>query len=130
MIGAGDPTMYAYDFRHDLNLLDISWTGLFTPEIATRYARELVDAFRRSGFRPGYRLRIDMSDIAVQPREAIMTVHECLRDFPRASRIAMINRSAIGRQQIRRLMTQPYLRVFDCAEDSLGWLTAPEEVAA
>lgn len=122
--------MYAYEFRHDLNLLDIRWTGLFTPEIATRYARELVDAFRRSGFRPGYRLRIDMSEITVQPREAIMTVHEALRDFPRASRIAMINNSAIGRQQIRRLMTQPYLRVFDCAEDSVAWLTEQEEPVA
>lgn len=118
--------MYAFQFRHDINLLDIQWTGHFTPEVANRYARELVEAFRRSGFRPGYRLRIDISAISVQPKEAIMTVHEALRDFPRASRIAMINGSAIGRQQIRRLMTQPYLRVFDPAEDSLAWLTAPE----
>jgi len=122
--------MYAIAFRHDLNLLDIKWTGHFTPEIATRYAHELVEAFRRSGFRPGYRLRIDMAAINVQPKDAIMTVHEALRDFPRASRIAMVNGSAIGRQQIRRLMTQPYLRVFDPAEDSLAWLTAPEELAA
>ncbi|MEG3091122.1 STAS/SEC14 domain-containing protein [Sphingomonas sp. PB1R3] len=122
--------MYAFEFRHDINLLDIQWTGLFTPEIATRYARELIDAFRRSGFRPGYRLRIDMNATTVQPKDAIMTVHQALQGFPRASRIAMVNRSAIGRQQIRRLMTQPYLRVFDNAEDSLAWLTAPEEMAA
>lgn len=118
--------MYAFQFRRDINLLDIQWTGHFTTEVANRYAQELVEAFRRSGFRPGYRLRIDMSTINVQPKDAIMTVHEALRDFPRASRIAMINGSAIGRQQIRRLMTQPYLRVFDPAEDSLAWLTAPE----
>ncbi|WP_230481285.1 STAS/SEC14 domain-containing protein [Sphingomonas sp. Leaf21] len=122
--------MYAFEFRDDLNLLDIRWTGLFTPDVARRYARELVDAFRRSGFRPGYRLRIDMSAIGVQPKDAIMTVHEALNGFPRASRIAMINGSAVGRQQIRRLMTQPYLRVFDPAEDSLAWLTAPEEAFA
>jgi len=122
--------LYAFEFRHDINLLDIQWTGLFTPEIATRYARELIDAFRRSGFRPGYRLRIDMNATTVQPKDAIMTVHQALQGFPRASRIAMVNRSAIGRQQIRRLMTQPYLRVFDNAEDSLAWLTAPEEMAA
>lgn len=122
--------MYAFTFRHDINLLDISWNGLFTPEIARRYAHELLNAFRHSGFRPGYRLRIDMSAITVQPKDAIMTVHEALRDFPRASRIAMVNGSAVGRQQIRRLMTQPYLRVFDNAADSLAWLTAPEELAA
>ncbi|WP_433911216.1 STAS/SEC14 domain-containing protein [Sphingomonas yabuuchiae] len=112
-----------------MNLLDIQWTGHFTPEVATRYARELVDAFRRSGFRPGYRLRIDMSAIQVQPKDAVMTIHEALGDFPRASRIAMVNGSAVGRQQIRRLMTQPYLQVFDPAEDSLAWLTAPDDAA-
>jgi hypothetical protein len=122
--------MYAFDFHHDINLLDIRWTGHFTPEIEKRYARELLDAFRRSGFRPGYRLRIDMSAINVQPKDAIMTVHEALHGFPRASRIAMVNGSAVGRQQIRRLMTQPYLRVFDPAEDSLTWLMAPEEALA
>ncbi len=90
----------------------------------------MLNAFRYSGFRPGYRLRIDMSAITVQPKEAIMTVHEALRDFPRASRIAMVNGSAVGRQQIRRLMTQPYLRVFDTAADSLAWLTSAEDVAA
>ncbi len=121
--------MYAFQFRHDMNLLDIQWTGHFTPEVATRYARELVDAFRRSGFRPGYRLRIDMSAIQVQPKDAVMTIHEALGDFPRASRIAMVNGSAVGRQQIRRLMTQPYLQVFDPAEDSLAWLTAPDDAA-
>jgi hypothetical protein len=42
----------------------------------------------------------------------------------------MINSSAVGRQQIRRLMSQPYLRVFDTAEDSQDWLTAPEESLA
>ncbi|WP_454279403.1 STAS/SEC14 domain-containing protein [Sphingomonas sp. Marseille-Q8236] len=122
--------MYTIDFRHELNLLDIRWTGLFTPDIARRYSRELVDAFLRSGFRPGYRLRIDMSAITVQPREAVMTVHEELRDFPRASRIAMVTGSAIGRQQIRRLMSQPYMRVFANSEESLAWLTAPEDVLA
>ena len=121
--------MYAFQFRHDMNLLDIQWTGHFTPEVATRYARELVDAFRRCGFRPGYRLRIDMSAIQVQPKDAVMTIHEALGDFPRASRIAMVNGSAVGRQQIRRLMTQPYLQVFDPAEDSLAWLTAPDDAA-
>ncbi|MEJ8628917.1 hypothetical protein P0F65_01405 [Sphingomonas sp. I4] len=74
--------MYAFEFRHDINLLDIQWTGLFTPEIATRYARELIDAFRRSGFRPGYRLRIDMNATTVQPKDAIMTVHQALQGFP------------------------------------------------
>lgn len=122
--------MYAFAFRHDLNLLDIQWTGLFTPDIAQRYAREVIDGFRRSGFVPGYRLRIDMSAIRVQPAESIMVVHQSMRDFPRASRIAMVTGSAIARHQIRRLMTQPYLRMFDEADEALAWLTSPNETPA
>ncbi|MET4896302.1 STAS/SEC14 domain-containing protein [Sphingomonadaceae bacterium jetA1] len=122
--------MYNYTFRHDLDLLDIQWTGLFTPEVAERYAREMIDAFRRSGFAPGYRLRIDMSMIRVQPADAIMVVHQNLREFPRASRIAMVTPSAIARHQILRLMTQPYLRIFDTPEPALDWLTATADPKA
>ncbi|WP_343528616.1 STAS/SEC14 domain-containing protein [Sphingomonas sp.] len=122
--------MYAIDFRHDLNMLDVRWTGLFTPPVALRYAREVIDGFRRSGFQPGYLLRIDMSAIIVQPHDGLMTLHEALRNYPRASRIAMVTRSALGRQQIRRLMHQPYLRIFDDADLAFAWLTEPAEAAA
>lgn len=119
--------MYAIHFRHDLNLLDVRWTGLFTPQVALRFAHEVVDGYRRSGFQTGYRLRIDMSAILVHPHDGIMTLHETLRDFPRASRIAMVTRSAIGRQQIRRLMSQPYMRIFDDADAAFAWLIEPAD---
>ncbi|MDZ7283425.1 STAS/SEC14 domain-containing protein [Sphingomonas sanguinis] len=122
--------MYAFDFRHDINLLDIRWTGLFTPEIAARYAHELNNAFWRSGFVPGYLLRVDMSGIRVQPSDSVMVVHNNMRNFPRASRIGMVTNSAIARQQILRLMKQPYLRIFDTRELALEWLLSPEEALA
>jgi hypothetical protein len=115
--------MYTIAFRHDLNLLDIRWQGQFTPEAVDAYAHELTGRFVREGFRPGYRLRMDMTDSAVQPVVAATLINRRLGDFPAASRIAIVTRSAIARLQVRRFMTQPYLRIFDEAATAFDWLT-------
>ena len=39
-----------------------------------------------------------------------------------ACRIAVVTESAIARMQVRREMTQPYLRIFERAESALTWL--------
>jgi len=122
--------MYTIAFRHDLNLLDICWTGLFTPGAVDAYATELVARFAREGFRPGYLLRMDMTDSAVQPVQAATLINRRLGDFPRATRIAIVTRSAIARLQVRRFMTQPYLRIFDDAAAVLDWLTRADAQAA
>lgn len=122
--------MYAIDFRHDHNLVDIRWHGLFDLAGVERYASELTRRFREEGFVPGYRLRMDMSACSVQPVEAAAAINRRLADFPLASRIAIVTGSAVTRLQVRRLMTQPYLRIFDCADAAFDWLTAAEPVAA
>ena len=117
--------MYRIQFRHDLNLLDIAWHGLFSHEAVISYARDVKARFVEEGFRPGYRLRMDMSESAVQPQDALLAFRENLGDglFPRASRIAIVTRSAIARLQVKREMTQAYLRIFESADEALMWLT-------
>lgn len=123
--------MYAITFRHDLNLLDIRWTGLFDQPAVAAYADELVRRFREEGFRVGYRLRMDMSGCSVQPVEAAAAINRRLGTFPRASRIAIVTSSAITRLQVKRFMTQPYLRIFAAAGEALDWLVAGDgEVVA
>ncbi|WP_137899360.1 STAS/SEC14 domain-containing protein [Sphingomonas sp. 2SG] len=123
--------MYAITFRHDLNLLDICWTGLFDEAGVDAYADELLRRFREAGFRIGYRLRMDMSGCSVQPVEAAAAINRRLGNFPRASRIAIVTGSAITRLQVKRFMTQPYLRIFAAAGEALDWLVASDgEVAA
>ena len=114
--------MYTIDLRTDANLVDIRWSGLFTPDTIAAYARELEHRFVAAGFRPGYRLRIDMSAASVQPRDAAAGIHARLSGFPKASRIAIVTASAITRLQVQRLMHQPYLRVFTDADAALAWL--------
>ena len=122
--------MYTVDFRHDLNLLDVAWTGLMTEAAAHAYVEELTGRFVREGFRTGYRLRMDFSRVAVQPQEAVLTINSRFRSFPRASRIAIVTRSSITRLQVRRLMPQPYLSIFDTAEAALAWLVQGTAAAA
>lgn len=124
--------MYTVDFRHDLNLLDVAWTGLMTQAVAHAYAEELTGRFVREGFRTGYRLRMDFSRVAVQPQDAVLAISSRFRGFPRASRIAIVTTSGITRLQVRRLMPQPYLSIFDTAEAALAWLigSPATEIAA
>lgn len=118
--------MYTIAFRHDRNLLDIRWRGLFDAAAVDAYATELVRRFGEEGFAPGYRLRMDMSACSVQPVAAAALINSRLRDFPVASRIAIVTASAVTRLQVRRLMTQPYLRIFDDADTAFAWLVSAD----
>ncbi|NYT43001.1 STAS/SEC14 domain-containing protein [Sphingomonas sp. R-74633] len=114
--------MYRVSFRKELNLLDIEWLAMFEPDRVGDYARRLRDQFDAEGFVPGYLLRMDMRRSGVQAQEAVRAFRRHFAGFPQASRIAIVTESAIARMQIRREMTQPYLRIFDRAESALGWL--------
>ena len=124
--------MYDIDFRHDINLLDIAWHGLFSSDGVAAYAREVKGRFVREGFSAGYLLRMDMSKSAVQPQDAVAAFRDHLGDgmFPRASRIAIVTSSAIAKLQVRREMTQSYMRVFADPDAALAWLTETETVVA
>lgn len=119
--------MYSIVFRHDLNLIDIRWSGLFDQAGVDAYADELVRRFHDEGFRPGYRLRMDMSGTSVQPIDAAQAINRRLGAFHRASRIAIVTASAITRLQVRRFMTQPYLRIFESAEEAFDWLVETKD---
>ena len=118
--------MYVIRILHDLNLLDIEWHGQFTAEAVAAYASDVRARFASAGLAPGYRLRIDMSRSAVQTQDALPAFRAVFHDFPKASRIAIVTRSAITRLQVQREMTQSYLRIFDNAPESLGWLLEKE----
>jgi hypothetical protein len=124
--------MYDIRFRHDIDLLDIAWHGQFTSEGVAAYAREVKARFVTEGFVPGYLLRMDMSGSAVQPQDAVAAFREHLGDglFPRASRIAIVTPSIIATMQVRREMTQDYMRIFAQADEALAWLLGQDEARA
>ena len=122
--------MYHIDFRFDLNLLDIKWTGLFTDEAVAEYAAVLRRRFAEEGFQAGYLLRIDLTESAVQPQDVLESFARHLGDFPKAGRIAMVTPSVIVRMQVRRVMKLSYMRIFPLAEPALDWLLGDEVAGA
>ena len=124
--------MYSIAFRHELNLLDIAWTGLMTEAAAQAYVEEGKARFRQSGFKAGYPFRLDLSPVHVQPPASVERIMTGLSGVPRASRIGVVTTSTITRLQIRRLLPRPYLTFFDTAEGALAWLVGSPnaEIAA
>lgn len=114
--------MYKIRFQIEHSLLDIAWHSIFLSAQVPGYAEQCLKQFRAEGLKPGYLLRMDMRESAVQPRETLESFARSFRDFPKASRIAVVTASALQRMQVLRVMTQPYLRVFDDADVALTWL--------
>jgi hypothetical protein len=122
--------MYRYRFDTDRNLLDIAWTGMFDDAAVDAYGAALRADFARHGFAAGYRLLIDMTHSTIQPQAALVAFRREFADFPKASRIGIVTRSALYRLQILREMPQPYLRVTTARGEALGWVLSTAEQAA
>jgi hypothetical protein len=115
--------MHTIRYRRDIDLLDITWSGLFTTAEMERYAEDCCACLKQETFRDGYKLRIDLSDIQALPQETLSTLANAFVDFPRPSKTAMVTRSAIARLQIKRAMTNSN-RIFETPEAALAWLTS------
>ena len=116
--------MYAIQYVRELNLLDISWSGLFTPEDMAAYANDCWTCWRREQFPTGYRLRITLEDGQPLPQETLRILAGAFGGFPKSSRTAMVANGAIARLQIRRAMMEPHMRIFDSSDAALEWLLA------
>lgn len=118
--------MYSIRFDAEHDVLDIIWGVQFSPAAVAAYAADLRQQFGAQGFRPGYRLRIDMSLSAIQTQAAIESFAQAFVGFPLASRIAIVTPSALAALQVRRVMRQPYLQVFRRADQAWDWLVAAD----
>ncbi len=114
--------MYDVSFELDAHLLAIRWHRIFTAAEAAAYTQDVMRRFLAARFRPGYRLIIDMSACGPQPQDTLAALARHMAPFPKASRIAIVVVGAIARAQVRRVMTQPYLRLFDDAASARAWL--------
>ncbi len=130
MAGWGRLIIYTIDIRRDMGLLDIRFAGVFDLAMADAYCVDVERAFAASGLRPGYLFRMDFGAPVAQPLVVAKRLNERLANFPKARRIGIVAPSAIAKMQIRRLMPQPYLKMFDDRESALAWLLTPEQDAA
>ncbi len=112
--------MYRYRFVKAANLLDIEWIGLFDAASIQAYEAALRADFVAHGFRAGYRVLIDMTESGVHP-QGVLPYFDAFADFPRASRIAVVTRSALHRRQIQRHLPFSIVRIVDTRNAALAW---------
>ena len=117
--------MYSIRYVRELDLLDISWSGLFTPEGMTSYVEDCWACWKREQFRAGYRLRITLEDGQPLPQDTLRVLAGAFADFPKSRRAAMVVNGAVAGMQIRRAMMEPHMRIFETSEAALEWLLSP-----
>lgn len=115
-----------YDFRfdRDAHLLTVRWHRIFTAADVLSYGNDYMRGFIAADFRSGYRLLMDMGSVGAQPQETLEPFMDHMRRIPKASRIAVCATVPLLRSQVTRLMTQPYLRMFDQIGEARRWVLA------
>ena len=119
--------MHTIRYLARLDLLVITWSGLFTPEGMQSYAEDCQTCLERERFRAGYKLRIVIADNKPLPQDTLAVLEKVFGDFPKAGRIAMVTESSIMRLQIRRTMLVPHMDIFETPEAAMTWLMRPDE---
>ena len=114
--------LYAIEYKRDLDLLDISWSGLFSPDGVAQYAADCRLCLQRERFQEGFLLRILMRDGQPLTQDALQMMKTVFSDYPKPRRIAMITRGAISRLQLKRALMVPNMQVFDNPDLALVWL--------
>ncbi len=115
---------YSLSFDGELHLLVVRWGRIFTTEEAVDYGHVYMRGFLNAGFRPGYRLLMDMTRCDAQPQATLAELENHMRKIPKASRIAVAATAPLLRNQVRRVMTQPYMRLFDDTAAARGWVVS------
>ena len=118
--------MHTVQYRSTEDLLDITWSGLFTSADMARYALDCSDIQAREGFKAGFRLRIWLRDGHPLPQESLAALAGAFTDFPKPSRQAWVTTSSLVRLQIKRTMLWSYARLFECPNEALAWLIGPD----
>ena len=119
--------MYSIRYDASLDLLDVVWSGLFTPDVMIKYAADCRECLKRERFRDGFRLRVELSDDQPLSQETLKVLNEVFVDYPKPCRTAVVTRSAIVRMQTKRaMMLDPNTETFTSTDDALEWLTASD----
>ena len=122
--------MYRIVFEPGDRTILVTLGGMMSVAEVGEYIAELRRSFIAHRFRPGYAILIDVRDCTIQSQTMIEAMRDHMGGFPKAAAIAMIAGSELARMQIRRLMTQPYVALFDTCADGRAWLQARMREAA
>jgi hypothetical protein len=104
------------------NLLEGRLSGSLDTAEASEFASDLARCLSKGKLQPGHLLLIDVTECGIQPQATLNAIHARPGNVPKASRIAVVTGSSVVRMQARRVMTQPYARLFEDRASALAWL--------
>jgi hypothetical protein len=122
--------MYTIDVDPSSNLLTLELSGFLSVEEIARCMGDMGAAFRQHRMKAGYLLLIDTSGCSVQLQEVLGAFQTHAAAFPKARRIAVVNTSSLIRMQVRRVLTQSYMRLFESVAEARAWLFSEHQPAA
>lgn len=108
------------DASHDI--LEVVLSGFFDAAEAEQYLRQVKASFLRHAITPGYLMLIDCTECSFQSQAVLSVFAAHIPTFPKARRIAVATGSALVQLQVKRVMTQSYLRIFAHRADAHSWL--------
>ena len=112
------------------NLLEGRLWGTIEVAEAEAFASDLARRFGEGKLRPGHLLLVDVTGCGIQSQATLTALHGRSQDLPKASRIAVVTGCSVVRMQARRVMTQPYARLFEDRAGALAWLMGRDGDAA
>lgn len=104
------------------NLIDVRLSGFFEVADAEEYVAAIKDMFFRARMAAGYRIIIDCSECQLQKQEVLAVFAKHMAEFPKAKRIAVVTGSSLIRMQIKRVMTQSYMEIFEDRQAAHHWV--------
>lgn len=121
--------MYHIDADGRAQFVSVKLAGLLTVDEVNRYIADMAESFNREKITPGYLLMIDTTEATLQTQEVVGALQQQIAKIPKAKRIAIVNGSSLARMQIRRVMTQEYMRLCASRADAMAWLIDGKDVA-
>lgn len=120
--------MYKITIVKSRNLVESKMNGTFSPSMVLDYEAALREHFDDGTLQPGYMMLIDVSGAKIQTQQTICAFIQHVARMPKASRIAVVVGTSVIRMQVRRVLQQPYLRLFDARSEALPWLLSTDAI--
>jgi len=114
--------MFQMTVDTDRALVDVLVRGLIAGDEAARYVAELNQAMVALQSASSYVMFFHVVDAPIQPQETVAMMTSQKATMRKARAIAILTGSSPVRMQIRRLFTQPYVRLVESRDEGLAWI--------
>ena len=123
--------MFDINYDRPRNLIEATLAGFLSVPEVEQYAAKVEPLIHRAAALPrGYLMLIDVSGCSIQSQVVVTAFQQHVADVPRARRCAFVTGSSMVRMQIRRIIGQSTMQMFDSCDGAREWLLLEKAVPA